>query len=323
MSATNLSVIIVNYNAGHYLGDCLRSLFDQTSDGPLEVIIVDNASTDGSIAPVRATYPQVKIVANNSNAGFAAASNQGINQASGNFILLLNPDTQVFPGTIKKTMAFLKQTPEAGIVGCRLLDETREPYSSYRTFPTAWDYLFDSLFLTKLFPGSRLFGRFYLTNKIFIKPTEVDVVQGAFFLLKRELLDDIGLLDERFFLYAEDRDYCFRAKAAGWKVFVYPDAEAMHIGGASARHHAPEMFIQQIKSTLLFHRKYDSNRSAKRIKAILLLGVVLRVILWGSLAVFVRSSIARSRRLIYITTLRWFLKLPVKVRVVPGRGRRV
>ncbi len=308
MFANNLSVIIVNYNTGHHLGDCLQALFDHTSDEPLEVIIVDNASTDGSIEPVQSAYPQVQLVTNNSNVGFASATNQGISLAHGNFILLLNPDTQIFPDTIKKTLAFLKQTPGAGIVGCRLLDEAREPYSSYRTFPTAWDYLFDSLFLTKLFPGSRLFGRFYLTNKTFTEPTEVDVVQGALFLLKRELIDDIGLLDERFFMYAEERDYCIRAKAAGWKVFFFPGAEAVHIGGASTRHQAPEMFIQQIKSTVLIHRKHGSRGEAQLVKSILFLGVLIRFLIWNFLSLFNRHPRIKTNRRIYTVAILWFFK---------------
>lgn len=308
MPTEKVTVIIVNTNTGPFLQTCVRSLFENTPEVPLEVIMVDNASTDSSLVPIKAAFPRVKILYNDHNAGFAAACNRGIRHAQGRYILLLNPDTEVFPGAISKTLAFLRRTPPAGIVGCRLLDETGEPYSSYRTFPTAWDYLFDSLFLTKLFPGSKLFGRFYLTNRTFTKPTEVDVVQGSFFLFKLELLKDIGLLDERFFVYTEERDYCYRAKAAGWKVYFYPDAEVVHIGGTTTRQHAPEMLVYKIRSGILFHRKHDSRLKAELIKSILFLGILIRFLIWSLLSIFNRDPRVRTKRRINTAAIRWFFK---------------
>ncbi|MBA7610853.1 N-acetylglucosaminyl-diphospho-decaprenol L-rhamnosyltransferase [subsurface metagenome] len=302
-----LSVIIVNYNAGRHLAACIQSLMTNTPAVPMEIIIVDNASMDDSITRVRQAFPEVKILTNPENVGFAVACNQGIKRARGLNILLLNPDTIVLPYAVKDSLAFLSQNPEAGIVGCRLLDNDGQPRNSCRTFPTAWDYLFDSLFLTKLFPRSKLFGRFYLTNTTFNEPSEVDVVQGAFFLFKRQVMDDIGLLDERFFMYAEERDFCYRAKAAGWKVYFYPQAAIVHVGSICTRQQAPEMFIEQHKSTLIFHLKHDTLRDVAVIKVYLFLGVAIRLFIWTLLSIMRRRPGERSRQSIYLAVTRWYL----------------
>lgn len=302
-----LSVIIVNYNTGDHLMACVRSLYENVVDVPMEVIIIDNASTDESISPVRESFNDIDILLNPNNVGFAVACNQGICRARGGYLLLLNPDTIVQPRAVQETLAFLKRTPEAGLVGCRLLDSNGNVERSCRTFPTTRDYLFDGLFLTKIFPRSKLFGRFYLTNTTFVEPTEVDMVLGAFFLFKRSVLEDIGPLDERFFIYTEERDYCYRAKAAGWKVYYYPRAEIIHIGGVSTRQQEERMFIEQKKSTLKFHRKHDSARQVAVIRRYLLLGIFLRLLIWSVLSAVRGTARAKDKQRIYSAATRWFL----------------
>jgi len=174
-----LSIIIVNYNTGFHLTRCVRSLHEPEPGIPFEVIVVDNASRDGGITKLRKVFPDAIILCNQQNLGFAAACNQGIARARGKNILLLNPDTIVSPRALEDTLNFLNNTPEAGIIGCCIVDGKGALQSSHWTFPTSWDYLFDSLFLTKLFPGSRLFGRFHLTYTEFKDPAEVDMVQGS------------------------------------------------------------------------------------------------------------------------------------------------
>jgi GT2 family glycosyltransferase len=276
---------------------------------PYEVILIDNASTDGSLEGVMEEFPRTKVIHNEQNIGFASACNFGILRAKGEFLLLLNPDTIVYPMTINTALNFIVETPEAGIVGCRLLDHNRQIIHSCRTFPTAWDYLFDSLFLTRLFPKSRLFGRFYLTNTIFTEPSVVDMVQGSFFLFRRQVVDDIGSLDERFFMYAEERDYCYRAKKAGWKVFYHPEAEMIHIGGVSTGQKSSEMFIEQQKSTFLFHDKHDAFLKVVLIKFFVFIGILIRVVIWTSWWFIRRTITSKSRRDIYLTTLWWFLHM--------------
>jgi len=303
-----LSVIIVNYNTGKQLLECVRSLFDNSHDMSIELIIIDNASSDGSIEKVREEFSNVEYICNSKNLGFAAANNQGFKVAHGRNILLLNPDTIVKTKAIQNSLVFLNSIPDAGIVGCRLMNSNGTPQPSCRTFPTAWDYLFDSLFLTKLFPRSRVFGRFFCTNTEFTKPTEVDVVQGAFFLIKRRLLDEIGPLDERFFIYAEERDFCYRAKRAGWKVFFFPYAEIIHLGEMSTRPRSEEMFIELNKSTIQFHKKHDPASKVKQIEVILFVGLVVRFIIWTIISMLNRSVRAKSKRHIYASTAKWFCR---------------
>lgn len=314
------SVIIVNHNSDHHLAACVQSLIKNTGEVPIEVIIIDNASTDGSIGQVSEAFPALEILANSRNVGFAAACNQGLRQARGGTILLLNPDTIIQPDAVKDTLEFLARTPEAGIAGCRLLNTDGRPWNSCRTFPTVWDYLFDSLFLTKLFPGSRLFGRLYLTNTRFAGPTEVDVVSGAFFMFKRAVMDDIGLLDERYFIYTEERDFCYRAKAAGWKVYFYPQAEIIHMGRVSTRQHALEMFIEQKKSMIRFHQKFDTPRKTNLIRFLIILGIFIRFLVWNIAAAVSRTPEVISRRHVYTGATRWFLWKDSSCKVPQGMG---
>ncbi len=324
INADVLSVIIVNHNTGSNLSQCVQSLLAETKqDVSLELIIIDNASMDDSLLQLPKELRREQVVIHNpKNVGFAVACNQGLKRASGGNLLLLNPDTVILPRAIQDSLAFLIQTPEAGIVGCRQLDTQGQPRNTCRTFPTALDYLFDSLFLTKIFPRSRLFGRFYLTNQAFDGPTEVDVVNGAFLMFKRSLMDDIGLLDERYFMYTEERDYCYRAKLAGWKIYYYPLAEIVHEGGVSTRQRALEMFVEQRKSMLLFHKKYDSRSRVLLIRIYLFLGIFLRFVAWNIIAVAQKSPEHRSRQHIYSGATLWFLGLhdPTKLRTSVGNS---
>ncbi|UCH62358.1 MAG: glycosyltransferase family 2 protein [Fidelibacterota bacterium] len=315
-----LSVIIVNYNSDHHLTACIQSLIKNAGEVPIEVIIIDNASTDDSIRLVSKVFPDLKILTNSRNMGFAAACNQCLREARGGNILLLNPDTIIQSGAVKDTMEFLTRTPEAGIAGCRLLNTDGRPWNSCRTFPTVWDYLFDSLFLTRLFPGSRLFGRLYLTNTRFTEPAEVDVVSGAFFMFKRAVMDDIGLLDERYFIYTEERDFCYRAKATGWKVYFYPQAEIIHIGRVSTRQHTLEMFIEQKKSMVLFHQKFDTPRKTNLIRFLIFLGIFIRFLVWNIAAAVSRTPEVMSKRYIYNGATRWLLWRDNSYKVPQGVG---
>ncbi len=303
-----LSIIIVNYNADPHLIRCMQSLYEPKSEISFEVIVVDNGSRDGGITRIRHMFQDAIVVSNQQNIGFAAACNQGIARARGKNILLLNPDTIVSSRALEDTLNFLNSMPEAGIIGCRILDSKGDRQSSHWTFPTSWDYLFDSLFLTKLFPRSRLFGRLHLTYTEFRDPAEVDMVQGSFLMCKRQVIDQIGLLDERFFMYAEERDFCYRAKAVGWKVIYYPGAEIIHLSGASTAQNAVEMFIEQKKSTLKFHLKHDSARQVAMIRVYLFLGVLIRLLIWNMLSVVRGSTRDIMNQRVYSAATRWFLQ---------------
>ncbi|MGI0009981.1 MAG: glycosyltransferase family 2 protein, partial [Nitrosopumilaceae archaeon] len=194
-----LSIIIINYNTRDLLRACLKSVFQKTQDLDFEMIVVDNASVDGSLEMVEQEFPQVKKICNAENRGFAAANNQAIKQANSEYILLLNSDTEVLDGAINKTIEFMKQRPETSIVGCKLLNPDGTLQPSCRSFPSVWNLFTESFFLYKAFKRTKLFGKYYMSFFDHTSIREVDVVMGAFMLIRREVIDAIGLFDEDYF----------------------------------------------------------------------------------------------------------------------------
>ena len=259
-----ISVIIVSYNTRDILRQCLNALFAHSTDVEMEVLVVDNDSRDGSPAMVCQEFPLVTLVANDVNLGFAAANNQAFALARGEFILLLNPDAFVKEGAIAKALEFLRQTPLCGICGGRIVDQDGRVRPSARRFPNALAKFFALSGLSSRFPDSPLFNRRDFGGFAHDRVREVDWVPGTFTLLRREMLDEIGFFDERFFMYYEETDLCLRAKKAGWQVFFIPDAEVEHIGGASSRTRQDKAYDQsssqvinfRIRSEYLYYRKH-------------------------------------------------------------------
>ena len=233
-SAIDVSVIIVNWNTLDLLKDCIASVFSQTRDIDFEVIVIDNASTDGSPEMVRGEFGDVILIANTKNVGFAAANNQGMNIAKGRYVLLLNSDTIVLEAAIQKTVAYADRRPDAAVIGCRILNPDHTLQNSCFMFPSLLNSLLFSTYLFKLFPTSRFFGREQMTWWHRDYEREVDVVTGCYMLVRKQAIDQVGLMDDGFFMYAEETDWCFRFKARGWKNWFTPDAEIIHFGGASA-----------------------------------------------------------------------------------------
>jgi GT2 family glycosyltransferase len=259
-----ISVIIVSYNTRDILRQCLEALFTHTSGVEFEVLVVDNDSRDGSPAMVRQEFPQVTLVANDVNLGFAAANNQAFAMARGEFILLLNPDAFVTEGAIAKGLEFMRQTPRCGICGGRIVDQDGRVRPSARRFPNALAKFFALSGLSSRYPDSPLFNRRDFGGFAHDRVREVDWVPGTFTLLRRKMLDEIGFFDERFFMYYEETDLCLRAKKAAWQVFFIPDAEVEHIGGASSQTRQDKAYDQsssqvinfRIRSEYLYYRKH-------------------------------------------------------------------
>lgn len=234
-----LSIIIVNYNTGELLARCISSVEKSSPRLPYEVIILDNASTDESVKGI-------KNIKNKTNMGFAKAVNQGIKLAEGGYMLLLNPDTEVEKGALAKMVEFAQKTDDAGVIGARLLNPDGSVQSSVLRFPTL----------------GRAFQEFWLGKKVYSKyipdgkePTEVDAVVGAAFLITPEARRRVGLMDERYFMYFEDLDYCRRVKRAGLKVYYLPSARVVHYHGVSGKSVAPdkEQWKRLIPSSKLYH----------------------------------------------------------------------
>lgn len=230
---SDVSIIIVNYNTKHLLGACVESVVQQTRTARFEVIVVDNASVDGSIEMLQRKHPAVHVVVNDSNRGFAAANNQGIARATGRYVLLLNSDTIILDGAIDTLVRLMDEHRDIGIAGCLQLNPDMTLQPSCRSFPSLWNIITEATFLYKLLPSTRLFGSYYLSFFRHDHMREIDVVMGSFMFIRREVLNDIQGFDEDYFFYTEETDLCYRARQRGHRSFFCPQARIIHIGGGS------------------------------------------------------------------------------------------
>jgi GT2 family glycosyltransferase len=307
--APDVSVLIVSWNTRDMLRDCLRSILNQTGQASLEVIVVDNASGDGSAAMVKTEFPQVILIENSRNRGFAAANNQGISIAIGRYILLLNSDTIILNNAITKTLAFADSHPEAAVVGCRVLNPNLTLQRTCFMFPSLLNMLLSTTYMYKLFPRNRFFGRERMTwwNRDDVK--DVDVVTGCYMLAHHKAIDEIGMMDERFFMYGEETDWCYRFKKAGWKILFTPDAEIVHFGGQSSKQMAPQMTLQLRGSILQFMCKHYSCLEYNLACILVWLFFAIRVPWWFIKYIFARAQkdYCRMKMLTYLTGMKRLL----------------
>jgi hypothetical protein len=290
MNITEVSVVVVNWNTQDILRDCLRSIYEQCSEIDLEVIVIDNASTDGSVEMVKKDFPQVTLIENSKNRGFAAANNQGIDISKGRYVLLLNSDTVVLDNAIAKTAAFADSHPEAAVVGCRVLNPDRTLQPTCFMFPSILNMLLSSTYLYKLFPKNKFFGRERMTwwNRNDIR--EVDVVTGCFMLVRQDAIKKVGSMDEQYFMYGEETDWCYRFKQAGWKMLFTPCAEIIHLGGQSAQKRATTMVVQLRKSILQFMKKHYGPLIYRIACLLTVIFLAVRLPIWSVIALFQRAQ---------------------------------
>jgi GT2 family glycosyltransferase len=259
----DLSVVILNYNTREHLRACLASLAAEVSRSAVEaeIFVVDNASTDGSADMVSTDFPWVRVVRSPLNGGFAYGNNLALSRARGEAILLLNPDTTLAPGTIAALLWRLDAHPEAGVIGPKLLRPDGSMHlACRRSFPTPEVAFYRIAGLSRLFPTSRRFARYNLTYADPDLALEVDSVCGACLLIRRAVVERIGLLDERFFLYGEDLDWCLRAREAGWTVRYEPGVVVQHQHGAASRQRALRTTYHFFRAMDLFYRKHYVHR---------------------------------------------------------------
>jgi hypothetical protein len=262
MTSPVVSVLIVSWNVRDYLLRCLASLAAGAGALSYEVIVVDNASQDGTVAAVRAQFPTVQVIANSTNRGFTAANNQALAIARGEFLFLLNPDTEVQPGAIAELQRFLVAHPDVGIVGPRLLYPDGSLQSSRRRFPTLATLFTESTVVQEYLPGLAVFRRYTLADRSPAQPQLVDWVVGAAMLVRRQVYEQIGGLDEGFFMYAEEIDWCRRAQAAGWNVAYDPAAVVIHHEARSSEQVVAARLITFFRSRVRYTRKYYGARWA-------------------------------------------------------------
>lgn len=227
----DLSIIIVSWKVKDKLKENLTALFNSQSDFSFEVFLVDNHSQDGTVEMVRSYFSQVKLIANDKNLGFARASNQAIRYATGRYLLLLNPDIKVFPETLANMLGWMDNHLEASVAGCRLIDQQGRIIKQVRAFPTVWDQLAIVLKVPHLFPA--ILNKYIRVDFDYSQAAPIDSIRGSFFMIRRETIEKVGLLDEQFFLWFEEVDYCQRVSQVGGQVWYTPVAECLDYLGQS------------------------------------------------------------------------------------------
>lgn len=253
----DISIIIVSYNTQLLTRDCIASIYRSETRYSYEIIVVDNDSSDGSPELIRETFPEIKLIRNYENVGFSKANNQGILESKGRYILLLNSDTVVSSDTLEVMMRFMDDHHQVGAAGCKVvLPDGSLDKACRRGFPTPLASFYYAFGIAKLFPHNPKFNGYHLTHLDENEDYPVDCLIGAFMLVRREAIDSVGLLDEEFFMYGEDIDWCYRIKEKGWQIYYYPFTSITHYKRASSRHRPFRIVYEFHRAMWLFHRKH-------------------------------------------------------------------
>lgn len=251
-----VSIVVVSWNTRELLRRCLASLREEIAGIDAEVFVVDNASADGSADMVEEQYPEFRLIRNAENLGFAKANNQAFRLAKGRTVLLLNPDTEIHPGAITTLLEFLETHRKAAIVAPQLLNTDGSIQQSCRAFPTFLGMLYELLGLSKLFPNVQLFREYKMLDFDHDTEREVDQPEGACLLVRREIFEEIGMLDEAYFMLFEEVDWCYRIKKAGWQIWFTPSAKVTHHYGQSIKQVKVRMIVSSHKGLYRFWRKH-------------------------------------------------------------------
>lgn len=271
-----LSIIIVNWNTRGLLRDCLRSVYETTHNLNLEVFVVDNASSDGSPDMVRKEFPQAKLIKNTANMGFAKANNQAIKISQGDFILFLNTDVEVLNNCVNKMFHLMKENSKiAGLTCQSLYDDKKTVQHNCRRFPKIMTALFDNTFLGRWFPENKVIKSYRMRDWAFDNFREVDQPPMTCFMVRRKVVDTVGLLDENLFLFFNDVDWCFRIKGVGFKIFHTPDAQVIHYESISVNRLSDSYYYWH-KNRFYYYRKHYGLYSVLLIKFVLIIDFLER-----------------------------------------------
>ena len=293
-----LSICIVNYNAKDYLKGCLQSIYASGCKHPFEIVMVDNASRDGSVEMVQTDFPQVRLIRNESNAGFSHANNTALRMARGKYLLWLNNDTVVFPGALDILVEFLDQHPEVGIVSPKVLnsDGTLQ-FQCRRGLPTLWGAFCYVSGLSRVFAKNPFFTGYLLTHLDEDRQASVDSVSGACLMGRRKILDQIGYPDEGYFMFAEDLDWCCLARQAGWQVIYLPEARIIHFGGRGGTLSRPfRATIEFHQSVWRFYQRHLARRYPFFVNWIVRLGIWMKLAVALGLNLFRNVPVAGSKK---------------------------
>lgn len=272
-----LAVVIVNYNVKHFLDQCLQSVFKSLHNIDAEVFVVDNNSVDGSVEMVKELFPQVKLIPNKNNVGFSKANNQAIKASTAEYVLLLNPDTVVEEDTFSKCISFMDSHSDAGAMGVKLIDgKGKFLPESKRGLPTPEVAFYKISGLSKIFPKSKKFGKYHLGYLPENETNEIEILSGAFMFMRKKALNEIGLLDETFFMYGEDIDLSYRIIKAGYKIYYHPETRVIHYRGESTKKSSVNYVFVFYQAMIIFANKHFMPNRAKLFSGIIKLAVYLR-----------------------------------------------
>jgi len=275
-TSVDISVVIVAWNAKHYLELGLDSLTKVPPRRSMEVLVIDNASTDNTVQMVEEKFPSVKLIQSKENLGFAKGNNVVIRQCQGRYIALVNPDVIVFPGCLDALADFLDKNPKVGNVGPRVFNPDMTQQSTCRKFPTLWNNFCNAVHLESIFKGRRFFAGEHMFYFAHDRTLPVDVIVGCFSMIRQETFDNVGLLDEELFMYGDDMDWCRRAWNAGWQVVFYPGARAIHDRGKTTAPYPIRFAIAQQRSVLHYWKKHHTFLGVLGIRSIMALRHALR-----------------------------------------------
>ncbi|QFF97992.1 glycosyltransferase family 2 protein [Psychrobacillus glaciei] len=274
----DLSIIIVNFNTKKLTLECIQSVYDSSTSYQVEIFVVDNNSSDGSVDVIKRNFPNVHVIENGLNVGFSKANNQAMSKSKGRYVLLLNSDTIVMKGTISKIVEFMDKDDSIGATGCKVvLPDGSLDKACHRGFPTPEASFYYITGLAKKFPNNpRLNGyhRSYLNMDV---THEIDCLVGAFMMVRRETIEEIGMLDETFFMYGEDIDWCYRIKEAGWKIYYNPLVSIVHYKGASSRKKPLKIVYEFHRAMFLFHKMHFAKKYNFLINIFVYTGIIVKL----------------------------------------------
>ena len=298
-----LSIIIVNWNVRDLLRECLRSIEDEKGDLSLEIIVVDSASNDDSAAMVRSEFPSVHLIACTENVGFPRGNNIGLQEARGDYLLLLNPDTVIVDDALAVLVSYLQVNPDVGVVGPQLLNPDGSVQSSRRRFPTVTTGFFESTWLEGLASG--ILRRYYALDLPDDATADVDWLTGACIMGPRSTYEAVGGMDEGYFMYSEELDWCRRIKESGRRVVYYPAAQVIHHVGKSSEQAVTARHINFNRAKLRYFRKYHGRFMAAVLRVFLLAGYAWQIALESIKGLLGSNPILRRQRVrVYIDVLK-------------------